>query len=96
MHYIPTQKTEAAILTAMHSIMNKSFLERVREASNQSQENAVKAYRQNLGWAQKRHKELNGLVKKLHEETLRARYPTGILPACWLNTMRNKRHWKPL
>ena len=81
MHYIPTQKMEAAILTAIQRVSwyaqhnEQEFLERVREASNQSQENAVKAYRKNLSRAQKRHKELDGLVKKLYEGNATGKIP---------------------
>ncbi len=44
----------------------KEFTERVREASDQNQEKTVKECKQKINKAQKRHKELDGLVKKRH------------------------------
>lgn len=73
MHYIPTAKMEAAILAAIQRVSwyvrhnEAEFIERVREASDQHQENAVKEYRQKVSKAQRRCKELDGLVKKLYE-----------------------------
>ena len=46
----------------------KEFTERVREASDQNQEKTVKECKQKISKAQKRHKELDGLVKKLYED----------------------------
>ena len=45
----------------------KEFTERVREASDQNQEKTVKECKQKISKAQKRHKELDWLVKKLYE-----------------------------
>ena len=64
---------EAAILAAIQRVSwyvrhnEAEFIERVREASDQHQENAVKEYRQKVSKAQRRCKELDGLVKKLYE-----------------------------
>ena len=54
----------------------KEFTERVREASDQNQEKTVKECKQKINKAQKRHKELDGLVKSCTRATPRARYPT--------------------
>ena len=51
------------------------FIERVREASDQHQENAVKEYRQKVSKAQRRCKELDGLVKKLYEGNATGKIP---------------------
>ena len=54
MHYIPTAKMEAAILAAIQRVSwyvrhnEAEFIERVREATDQHQENAVKEYRQKV------------------------------------------------
>ena len=51
MHYIPTAKMEAAILAAIQRVSwyvrhnEAEFIERVRKATDQHQENAVKEYR---------------------------------------------------
>lgn len=46
-----------------------------REASDQHQENAVKEYRQKVSKAQRRCKELDGLVKKLYEGNATGKIP---------------------
>ena len=62
MHYIPTAKMEAAILAAIQRVSwyvrhnEAEFIERVREASDQHQENTVKEYRQKVSKAQRRCK----------------------------------------
>ena len=69
MHYIPTAKMEAAILAAIQRVSwyvqnnEKEFIERVREASDHQQEQTVKECKRKISKAQKRHKELDGLVK---------------------------------
>ena len=74
MHHIPTAKIEAAILAVIQRVSwyvrhnEKEFTERVREASDQNQEKTVKECKQKINKAQKRHKELDGLVKKLYED----------------------------
>ena len=81
MHYIPTAKMEAAILAAIQRVSwyvrhnEAEFIERVREASDQHQENAVKEYRQKVSKAQRRCKELDGLVKKLYEGNATGKIP---------------------
>lgn len=81
MHYIPTAKMEAAILAAIQRVIwyvrhnEAEFIERVREASDQHQENAVKEYRQKVSKAQRRCKELDGLVKKLYEGNATGKIP---------------------
>ena len=53
----------------------KEFTERVREASDQNQEKTVKECKQKINKAQKRHKELDGLVKKLYEGNATGKIP---------------------
>lgn len=53
----------------------KEFIERVREASDQNQEKTVKECKQKINKAQKRHKELDGLVKKLYEGNATGKIP---------------------
>ena len=81
MHYIPTAKMEAAILArnpARELVCTHNeaeFIERVRKATDQHQENAVKEYRQKVSKAQRRYKELDGLVKKLYEGNATGKIP---------------------
>lgn len=102
MHYIPTAKMEAAILAAIQRVSwyvrhnEAEFIERVRKATDQHQENAVKEYRQKVSKAQRRYKELDGLVKSCTRETPQARYPISTLPVCLPNMTRNRPGWKPL
>jgi len=73
MHHIPTKKMEAAILTAIQRVSwyvrehEKEFIQRVREASTVQQEETVKDSKRRLSQSQRRHTELDGLVKKLYE-----------------------------
>ena len=53
----------------------KEFTERVREASDQNQEKTVKECKQKINKAQKRHKELDVLVKKLYEGNATGKIP---------------------
>lgn len=81
MHHIPTVKIEAAILAVIQHVSwyvrhnEKEFIERVREASDQNQEKTVKECKQKINKAQKRHKELDGLVKKLYEGNATGKIP---------------------
>ena len=81
MHYIPTAKIEAAILAVIQRVSwyvrhnEKEFTERVREVSDQNQEKTVKECKQKISKAQKRHKELDGLVKKLYEGNATGKIP---------------------
>lgn len=81
MHYIPTAKMEAAILAAIQRVSwyvqnnEAEFVERVREASGLHQEQTVKEYKQKISKAQRRHKELDGLVKKLYEGNATGKIP---------------------
>ena len=81
MHYIPTAKIEAAILAVIQRVSwyvrhnEKEFTECVREASDQNQEKTVKECKQKISKAQKRHKELDGLVKKLYEGNATGKIP---------------------
>ena len=81
MHYIPTQKLEAAILSTIQRVSwyvrnnEAEFIERVREASDQRQEEAVKDSKTQLTKAKRRHKELDGLVKKLYEANATGKLP---------------------
>ena len=81
MHHIPTAKIEAAILAVIQRVSwyvrhnEKEFTERVREASDQNQEKTVKECKQKINKAQKRHKELDGLVKKLYEGNATGKIP---------------------
>ena len=81
MHYIPTAKIEAAILAVIQRVSwyvrhnEKEFTERVQEASDQNQEKTVKECKQKISKAQKRHKELDGLVKKLYEGNATGKIP---------------------
>lgn len=49
--------------------------DRIREASDQNQEKTVKECKQKINKAQKRHKELDGLVKKLYEGNATGKIP---------------------
>lgn len=81
MHYIPTQKLEAAILSTIQRVSwyvrnnEAEFIDRVREASDLRQEEAVKDSKTQLAKAKRRHKELDGLVKKLYEANATGRLP---------------------
>lgn len=81
MHYIPTQKIEAAILSVIQRVSwyvqhnEQEFLEQVRSASDLRQEETVKAYRRKITQAKRRHKELDGLVKKLYEGNATGKIP---------------------
>lgn len=81
MHYIPTQKIEAAILSAIQRVSwyvqnnETDFIQRVQEAWGLRQEESIKEYRQRLTQAKKRHTELNGLIKKLYEGNATGRIP---------------------
>ena len=72
---------EAAILAAIQRVSwyvrhnEAEFIERVRKATDQHQENAVKEYRQKVSKAQRRYKELDGLVKKLYEGNATGKIP---------------------
>ena len=81
MHYIPTQKIEAAILSAIQRVSwyvqnnETDFIQRVQEAWGLRQEESIKEYRQRLTQAKKRYTELNGLIKKLYEGNATGRIP---------------------
>lgn len=81
MHYIPTQKLEAAILSTIQRVSwyvrnnEAEFIEHVREASDLRQEEAVKDSKTQLAKAKRRHKELDGLVKKLYEANATGKLP---------------------
>lgn len=81
MHYIPTQKLEAAILSTIQRVSwyvrnnEAEFIDRVREASDLRQEEAVKDSKTQLAKAKRRHKELDGLVKKLYEANATGKLP---------------------
>jgi len=74
MHYIPTKTVEKLILNVIRRISwyvkenEKEFIQKVREASTVSQEEAVKVSRRQLRQAEKRFAELDGFVKKVHEQ----------------------------
>ena len=80
-HYVATQKLEAAILSAIQRISwyvrnnEQEFVQRVREASSLRQEEAVKDCRKQIAQARKRHAELDGLVKKLYEANATGKLP---------------------
>ena len=81
MHHIPTAKMEAAILAAIQRVSwyvqnnEAEFIERVWEASSQHQAQNVKDCKQKLNRAQRRHKELDGLIKKLYEGNATGKIP---------------------
>lgn len=81
MHYIPTQKLEAAILSTIQRVSwyvrnnEAEFIDRVLEASDLRQEEAVKDSKTQLAKAKRRHKELDGLVKKLYEANATGKLP---------------------
>ena len=80
-HYINTRNLRALILDAIqlaskYAIANQDeFMQRVREASSIRQAEAAKELKRKLGKAERRVKELDGLLKKLYES-----YATGKLP----------------
>ena len=81
MHYIPTHKIEAAILTAIQRVSwyvknnEAEFIERVREASTTQKKENVKQYRQRLSEAKHRQKELDKLIRKLYEGNATGKIP---------------------
>lgn len=81
MHYIRVSVVEKLILSAIHRVSvyvlenENEFIQQVRETSSVQQEETVKEYKNRLGQSQKRHDELDMLVKKLYES-----YATGKLP----------------
>ncbi len=81
MHYVPTQKLETAILSAIQRISwyvcnnEQAFVQRVREASSLRQEETVKDCRKLIAQAEKRHAELDVLVKKLYEANATGKLP---------------------
>ena len=81
MHYIPTHKIEAAILTAIQRVSwyvknnETEFIERVREASTTQKKENVKQYRQRLSEAKHRQKELDKLIRKLYEGNATGKIP---------------------
>ncbi len=81
MHYIPTAKMEAAILSTIQRVSwyvqhnEAEFAERVRQASDLRQEESVKEYKQKINRAKRRHSELNRLVKKLYEGNATGKIP---------------------
>ena len=80
-HYVATQKLEAAILSAIQRISwyvrnnEQEFVQRVREASSLRQEEAVKDCRKQIAQTKKRYAELDGLVKKLYEANAMGKLP---------------------
>lgn len=80
-HYVATQKLEAAILSAIQRISwyvrnnEQEFVQQVRKASSLRQEEAVKDCRKQIAQARKRHAELDGLVKKLYEANATGKLP---------------------
>ena len=81
MHHIPTAKAEAAILAVIRRVSwyaqhnEEEFAERVREASDQWQEQTVRECGRKIAKAQKRHRELDGLVKKLYDGNATGKIP---------------------
>jgi DNA invertase Pin-like site-specific DNA recombinase len=81
MHYIRVSVVEKLILSAIRKVSGyvreneNEFVQQVREASNIRQEETVKEYKRRLAQAQRRHDDLDGLVKKLYES-----YAAGKLP----------------
>ena len=81
MHYIRVSVVEKLILSAIRRVSGyvreneDEFVRQVRETSSVQQEETVKEYKKRLEQAQKRHNELDILVKKLYET-----YATGKLP----------------
>ena len=81
MHYIPTQKLEAVILSTIQRVSwyvrnnEAEFIERVRESTAQRQEEVVRDSKARLEQAKRRLKELGGLVKKLYEANATGKLP---------------------
>lgn len=81
MHYISVSVVENLILTAVRQICGyameneKEFIQKVREISDIQQETTAKEYIRRMNKAQRRHDELDGLVKKLYES-----YANGKIP----------------
>ena len=81
MHHISTAKLEGIILSVIQRVSwyvrnnEAEFIECVQKASNHAQEQNIKEWRQKIDKVQKRHKELDMLVKKLYEG-----YATGKIP----------------
>jgi len=81
MHYIPTKKLEAAILSAIQRISwyvrnnEQEFSQRVREVSSLRREETAKDCQRQITQARKRCTELDGLVKKLYEANATGKLP---------------------
>ena len=81
MHYISTKNMEKLILSAIQRISwyvrenEQEFIEKVREASTIQQEETVKECKRSLSQSQRRHKELDDLVKKLYEANATGKMP---------------------
>ena len=81
MHYLPTQKVEGAILSAIRRVSwyarhnEAEFIEKVRQASDVRQEEAAKECAQRISYAQRRFAELDVLVKKLYEGNATGKIP---------------------
>ena len=68
----------------------------MRKATDQHQENAVKEYRQKVSKAQRRYKELDGLVKKLYEGNATGKIPDKHFTRLLAEYDEEQTGWKPL
>ena len=81
MHFIKTSVVKDLILTAIHKVSTyvmedeERFTERVRKTTEVQQEESIKEYRRQILKAQKRVKELDGLIKKLYEGNATGKIP---------------------
>lgn len=81
MHYISSTKLENIILSVIQRVSwyaqnnEADFVERVQEASAQTQKENVKEWTQKIERAQKRHRELDILIKKLYEGNATGKMP---------------------
>ena len=81
MHYISTAKLENIILSVIQRVSwyvqnnEAEFVERVQEASAHTQKENVKEWNQKIEKAQRRHRELDMLIKKLYEGNATGKIP---------------------
>jgi len=81
MHYIYAKSLEALILETIRKISayaktnEAEFIEKIRESTSLKMENTIKENQKSLAKHQRRHEELNSLIKKLYEGNASGKIP---------------------
>ena len=81
MHYISVINIEKLILEVIKKVSiyaktnEEEFINKVREVSQMQQDNVIKECKKSLSKSNKRHDELNGLIKKLYEGNASGKIP---------------------